>query len=135
MPRILLLRNPSRALTPVKMDRERWIVLEPAFFDFFSPFLADLCLSRGWLQMGDHRSQPRLYTFFTRRYFDTKWTFMQYPCFYVHVKTRGRGKNIFESFIIKLMPAVDGLRECQEFLEEYVLEISSLLFLSRESLI
>lgn len=33
------------------------------------------------------------------------------------------------------MPAVDGLRECQEFLEEYVLEISSLLFLSRESLI
>lgn len=56
-------------------------------------------------------------------------------CFYIHVKTRGRGKNIFESFIIKFMPAVDGLKECQEFLEEYVLEISSLLFLSRESLI
>lgn len=32
MPRIPLLRNPSHALTPVKMDRERWIVLEPLAF-------------------------------------------------------------------------------------------------------
>lgn len=44
MPRIPLLRNPSRALTPVKMDRERWIVLEPLAF-----CLLFLCLSRGWL--------------------------------------------------------------------------------------
>ena len=101
MPRIPLLRNPSRALTPVKMDRERWIVLEPLAF-----CLLFLCLSRGWLL----RSVTDLIWFLAVIIGRClKWTFMQYPCLHVHVKTRRRGKNIFEPFIIKLT-AVDGLK-------------------------
>lgn len=108
MPRILLLRNPSRALTPVKMDRERWIVLEPAFFHFFSPFLADLCLSRGWLQMGDHRSQPRLYTFFTRRYFDTKWTVMQNNSMFLYTRENERTREEYFRVIYNKTHASSG---------------------------
>lgn len=130
----------SYAILLVLLHPWKWIVNDGSYlnqsFSTFSPRFSPISASHEggckWEIIDRNRDST---LFFTRRYFDTKWTFMQYPCFYIHVKTRGRGKNIFESFIIKLMPTVDGLRECQEFLEEYVLEISSLLFLSRESLI
>lgn len=103
MPRIPLLRNPSHALTPVKMDRERWIVLEPLAF-----CLLFLCRFSASHEGGSY--VPRQISFGFSPLSHLKWTFMQYLCLYVHVKTRRRkGKNIFEPFIIKLT-AVDGLK-------------------------
>lgn len=131
MPRILLLRNPSRALTPVKMDRERWIVLEPGFFShFFSPLLpifADLRRTRvvGNGQIIDRDS------IFCERFFGSNYP----PLSLVDTSSTRSGRlcnireneggmfSFAESFIIKCM--ADGLKECVKFLGEYILEGSS----------